>query len=51
MGLLQIRDRLNAEPDRHPPPVPIDPTTARGAWSRSSVWEVLRNPKYTGYQV
>lgn len=51
MGLLQIRDRLNAEPDRYPPPVPIDPTTARGAWSRSSVWEVLRNPKYTGYQV
>ena len=22
-----------------------------GAWSRSSIWEVLRNPKYTGYQV
>jgi site-specific DNA recombinase len=51
MGLLQIRDRLNADPKRYPPPVPIDPTAARGAWSRSSVWEVLRNPKYTGYQV
>jgi site-specific DNA recombinase len=51
MGLLQVRDRLNAEPERYPPPVPVDPTTARGAWSRSSVWEVLRNPKYTGYQV
>jgi site-specific DNA recombinase len=51
VGLLQIRDRLNAEPDRYPPPVPVDPTTARGAWSRSSVWELLRNPKYTGYQV
>ena len=51
MDLLQIRDRLNADPERYPPPVPIDPTTARGAWSRSSVWEVLRNPKYTGYQV
>ena len=51
LGLLQIRDRLNADPDRYPPPVPVDPTTARGAWSRSSVWEVLRNPKYTGYQV
>ena len=51
MGLLQIRDRLNANPDRYPPPVPVDPTTARGAWSRSSVWEELRNPKYTGYQV
>ena len=51
VGLLQIRDRLNAEPDRYPPPIPVDPRTARGAWSRSSVWEVLRNPKYTGYQV
>ena len=51
VGLLQIRDRLNADPDGYPPPVPVDPTTARGAWSRSSVWEVLRNPKYTGYQV
>jgi len=51
MGLLQIRDRLNAEPGCYLPPIPIDPTTARGAWSRSSVWEVLRNPKYTGYQV
>ncbi len=20
-------------------------------WSRSSLWEILRNPKYTGYQV
>ena len=51
MGLLQIRDRLNADPVRYPPPIPIDPTTARGAWSRSSVWEVLRNPKYTGFQL
>jgi len=51
VGLLQIRDRLNADPDRYPPPVPVDPATARGTWSRSSVWEVLRNPKYTGYQV
>jgi site-specific DNA recombinase len=31
--------------------VPVDPATARGVWSRSSVSEVLRNPKYTGYQV
>ncbi len=51
MGLLQIRDRLNADPDRYPPPVPIDLAMARGAWSRSSVWEVLRNPKYTDFQV
>jgi len=51
VGLLQIRDRMNADPDRYPPPVPVDPATARRAWSRSSVWEVLRNPKCTGYQV
>jgi site-specific DNA recombinase len=44
LGLLQVRDRLNADPDHYPPPVPVDQTTARGAWSRSSVWEVLRNP-------
>jgi hypothetical protein len=48
MGLFQIRDRPIADPDRYPPPVPVDPATARGARSRSSVWEVLRNPKYTG---
>jgi site-specific DNA recombinase len=51
LGLTQIRDRLNDEPDRYPPPVPVDPATASGAWSRSRVWEVLRNPKYTGFQV
>ncbi|MDA8292314.1 MAG: recombinase family protein [Actinomycetota bacterium] len=33
VGLLQIRDRLNADPDRYPPPVPVSPATAevRGA--------------------
>ncbi len=51
VGLTQIRDRLNTEPDRYPSPVPVDSARATGVWSRSSVWEVLRNPKYTGYQV
>jgi len=51
IGLTQIRDHLNAEPDRYPPPIPVDPARSLGAWSRSSVWEVLRNPKYTGHQV
>jgi len=51
LGLLQIRDALNANPDRYPPPVPVDPAAALGHWSRSSVWEALHNPKYTGYQV
>src|SRR6266545_5949802 len=32
-------------------PQPGDRARALGVWSRSSVWEILRNPKYTGYQV
>jgi len=51
VGITQIRDALNVDPDRYPPPIPVDPARALGAWSRSSIWEVLRNPKYTGYQV
>jgi hypothetical protein len=51
VGITQIRDALNADPDRYPPPIPVDPVRSLGAWSRSSIWEVLRNPKYTGYQV
>jgi len=51
VGITQIRDALNADPDRYPPPMPVDPARSLGAWSRSSIWEVLRNPKYTGYQV
>jgi hypothetical protein len=51
VGVTQIRDHLNSDPDRFPPPIPVDPTRSLGVWSRSSVWEVLRNPKYTGYQV
>src|SRR6266540_1259391 len=39
------------DPDRYPPPTCVDPARALEAWSRSSVWEILRNPKYTGYQV
>jgi len=51
VGITQIRDQLNAEPDRYPSPIPVDPARSVGTWSRSSVWEVLRNPKYTGFQV
>ncbi len=51
VGLLQLRGKLNADLDRYPPPIPIAPTTALGRWSRSSIREVLHNPKYTGYQV
>jgi len=42
---------LNSDPDRFPPRDAPDPTKAKGRWSTSSVWEVLHNPKYTGYQV
>ncbi len=28
-----------------------DPARRSGAWSRSSIWSILRNPKYTGFQV
>src|SRR6266545_2372867 len=48
VDITQIRDALNVDPDRYPPPIPVDPARALGAWSRSSIWEVLRNPKYTG---
>jgi DNA invertase Pin-like site-specific DNA recombinase len=50
-GLDQIRDLLNADLDRYPPPVPTDPGRRAAIWNRSSVWHILRNPKYTGYQV
>ncbi|RJQ77834.1 recombinase family protein [Pseudonocardiaceae bacterium YIM PH 21723] len=49
LGADTIADRLNADKERYPPPV--SPGRSRGAWSRSSVLEILRNPKYTGYQV
>jgi hypothetical protein len=49
-GLTEIRDLLNSDPERFPPPNTADPARSLGAWSRSSV-QILRNPKYTGYQV
>jgi site-specific DNA recombinase len=51
MGLKQISELLNTDLDRWPPPIPVDPSRARVAWGPTSVWEVLHNPKYTGYQV
>jgi site-specific DNA recombinase len=46
-----IADRLNADSLKYPPPVPPGGKRARGAWGKTSVYEILRNPKYTGYQV
>ena len=52
LGYGTIAERLNADPAKYPPPVPPGGgARARGAWSKSSVSEVLKNPKYTGYQV
>jgi site-specific DNA recombinase len=52
-GLGEICDKLNGELERYPPPkrnrkdeMPLRPT-----WSRSQIWAMLRNPKYTGYNV
>ena len=51
LGYGAIADRLNADPDRYPVPVSRDTARQREAWGRSSVREVLTNPKYTGYMV
>ncbi|MFD7013699.1 recombinase family protein [Streptomyces sp. NPDC059928] len=51
MGYGLIADLLNADLERYPPPQPPGGVRARGAWGKSAVCEILRNPKYTGYQV
>jgi hypothetical protein len=45
LGVPTIRARLNADPDTYPPPDP-----ARG-WTNAGIYQILANPKYTGYQV
>ncbi len=51
LGYKTIAERLNRNLDRYPPPVPNDPAKALGAWCASTVTNILRNPKYTGYMV
>jgi hypothetical protein len=51
IGYATIADRLNADLDRYPVPEPPGGVRARGAWGKSTVCDILRNPKYTGYQV
>ncbi|MEV1078741.1 recombinase family protein [Streptomyces sp. NPDC050211] len=51
LGYRQIADLLNADLLAYPPPVPVDVGRAAGRWTRSSVREVLTNPKYTGHMV
>jgi site-specific DNA recombinase len=51
LGYDTIADRLNADLTRYPPPEPPCKARARHAWSKSTIASILRNPKYTGYQV
>ena len=52
LSYAAIVDRLNTDPVLYPPPIPPGGSArARGAWGKSSVADLLRNPKYTGYQV
>lgn len=51
VGCDTIADRLNADLVKYPPPEPPGKVRARGAWGKTSVYEILKNPKYTGYQV
>ncbi|WP_309235712.1 recombinase family protein [Amycolatopsis sp. SID8362] len=51
LGRDAIANLLNLDLEKHRPPVPPGAVRARGVWSRSSVYDILRNPKYTGYQV
>ena len=51
LGYDTIAERLNADLGKYPPPEPPGKERARGAWGKSSVFELMKNPKYTGYQV
>jgi site-specific DNA recombinase len=53
MGLGHIADKLNRDLDRYPPPTPSGRTKSslQPTWHRSLIGSVLRNPKYTGYNV
>ncbi len=51
LGCTAIAHRLNADLERYPPPEAPCKARTRGAWTRSAVYNILGNPKYTGYQV
>jgi site-specific DNA recombinase len=53
LSAQDIADRLNLDPERFPPPEPIpgEGRRAVGAWTKTSVRDLLSNPKYTGYMV
>ena len=53
LGLGEITYKLNSDLNRYPPPAvnPNDETALEKTWSRSQIQAMLRNPKYTGYNV
>lgn len=51
LGYDTIAERLNADPTKYPPPEPTVASRARRAWGKTAVYEILSNPKYTGFQV
>lgn len=51
LGYKTIAAELNADLVRYLPPVPTDPSRAVGRWTQSAVYEILHNPKHTGYMV
>lgn len=53
LGLGAICDKLNGNPERFLPPIPNrkDENGLAHTWSRGVVQAILRNPKYTGYNV
>jgi site-specific DNA recombinase len=53
LGLGEICEKLNRNLDRFPPPIPNrkDDYGLPPTWSRSVLHGILRNPKYTGFNV
>jgi site-specific DNA recombinase len=53
LGLGEICEKLNRDLDRFPPPIPNrkDDHGLAPTWSRSVLHAMLRNPKYTGFNV
>ncbi|MGH2904715.1 MAG: recombinase family protein, partial [Solirubrobacteraceae bacterium] len=53
LGLGEICDKLNRNPELYPPPIPNrkDENDLPHTWSRSVLNALLRNPKYTGFNV
>lgn len=51
LTITAILEKLNGNLDAYPPPLSPDPKRRTGMWGRSSVWEILHNPKYSGFMV